>query len=454
MSAVAASYRQVVSVKSEAELQYEAMRRTLAPIRYCIWAYLILWIFEGALRKWVAPGLSGPLGVIREPFVALALLLAFRARIFPSNGFVTLAGVLLVILMFIGVFLVEMPVRVLMAGVWAYFWPIPFIFLIPRVMEPRDVEKMAKFLVVLCIPMTFLMVAQFYSPAGSFLNAMVGQQEFVERGPGGEVIYGQVRPTATWSFPAVASLYFGLVGALLLAMMATKWDTWLMSWAYPAAIGALVISTAVSKSRTQVYVLILVAAIFVLLGGSALLKRWVKVIPLILLAVVIFAAVSTTQLYDRGARVLNERMVTARGHERFWDRIQYSLLPNQGQLDMTPPWGFGLGVGTNTGALLLTGRRQFLLAEAETPRVLMEFGIALGLVYLLFIRYGIMVLMGWRAWIAAKRGDLIPLAFFAATFHVVATGQWGTPTIQGLAVLGAGLCLAAAQVPRKPAAST
>src|SRR3546814_1990531 len=42
-----------------------------------IWVYFILLIFEGALRKWVLPGLATPLLVVRDP-VALLLLLADR----------------------------------------------------------------------------------------------------------------------------------------------------------------------------------------------------------------------------------------------------------------------------------------------------------------------------------------------------------------------------------------
>ena len=43
-------------------------------MRLLIWAYLWLLLFEGAIRKWIAPGLDAPLLVIRDPIVALDLL--------------------------------------------------------------------------------------------------------------------------------------------------------------------------------------------------------------------------------------------------------------------------------------------------------------------------------------------------------------------------------------------
>ena len=40
-----------------------------------IWLYFLLLIFEGALRKWLLPGLATPLLVVRDP---IAMFLLFR----------------------------------------------------------------------------------------------------------------------------------------------------------------------------------------------------------------------------------------------------------------------------------------------------------------------------------------------------------------------------------------
>ena len=42
-------------------------------IRQLLWIYFWLLIFEGALRKWILPGLSNPLLLVRDPVALLAL---------------------------------------------------------------------------------------------------------------------------------------------------------------------------------------------------------------------------------------------------------------------------------------------------------------------------------------------------------------------------------------------
>ena len=53
-----------------------------------IWLYLVLLIFEGALRKWVMPSISDPLLVVRDPIVLAIYTMAFFTGRFPLNGFI------------------------------------------------------------------------------------------------------------------------------------------------------------------------------------------------------------------------------------------------------------------------------------------------------------------------------------------------------------------------------
>src|SRR4030095_15695316 len=66
-------------------------------LRWLIWTYFWLLIFEGALRKWALPSLANPLLVIRDPVLLAIYALAFARQIFPVNKFVialTCIGVL------------------------------------------------------------------------------------------------------------------------------------------------------------------------------------------------------------------------------------------------------------------------------------------------------------------------------------------------------------------------
>ncbi len=68
--------------------------KTIRNIRWLIWLYFWLLIFEGALRKWVVPQLSNPLLIVRDPVLLLAYFLALRAGIFPANRWVYILGVI------------------------------------------------------------------------------------------------------------------------------------------------------------------------------------------------------------------------------------------------------------------------------------------------------------------------------------------------------------------------
>src|SRR5438445_10987131 len=63
-------------------------------IVWLLWVYLALLIGEGALRKWVLPGWSDALLVVRDPLAVVILVLAFRGGFFtfrgPARGFAAL----------------------------------------------------------------------------------------------------------------------------------------------------------------------------------------------------------------------------------------------------------------------------------------------------------------------------------------------------------------------------
>ena len=55
-------------------------------LRTLIYVYFFLLIFEGALRKWIVPSLSGPLLVARDPvLMAIYTMVIFRGM-FPWNA--------------------------------------------------------------------------------------------------------------------------------------------------------------------------------------------------------------------------------------------------------------------------------------------------------------------------------------------------------------------------------
>src|SRR2546423_7142317 len=75
-------------------------------IRFLIWTYLVLLIFEGALRKWVVPQLSNPILLIRDPVAILIYLWALRAGVFPRNLYLVFLGIIAVLSLFVSIVVV------------------------------------------------------------------------------------------------------------------------------------------------------------------------------------------------------------------------------------------------------------------------------------------------------------------------------------------------------------
>ena len=130
----------------------------------------------------------------------------------------------------------------------------------------------------------------------------------------------------------------------------------------------------------------------------------------------------------------------------FGNRFAGDFLGTFTILKETPVSGFGLGLGTNVGAKLLTGERSFLLAESEWQRTVAEMGGILGLA-LIAVRVSLAVAFLRRAVASLMRGNSLPvfISSIAALWLVVA--NWAQPTSLGFTVVASGLALAATRIP-------
>ena len=64
----------------------QAVASDYAFIKKLIWAYFLLLLFEGALRKWFLPGLSQGLLIIRDPIVIWIYYLCYAQGVFPLEN--------------------------------------------------------------------------------------------------------------------------------------------------------------------------------------------------------------------------------------------------------------------------------------------------------------------------------------------------------------------------------
>lgn len=415
-------------------------------VRFLIWTYFWLLIIEGALRKWAFPQLSNPLLVVRDPVALAIYFVSLRARVFPKNGWF-IALIVIGILSSAATFLqlspyIEMSQIALVCGygIHANFFHLPLIFVMARVLRFEDVKKFGLWTVLLVVPITLLMIAQFRAAPDALVNRTAGGE--------GEMMMsalGKVRTAGPFSFVIGVVAYFALATGYVMwgALRPGTYKNWLLI----VAGVSILIGTAVSGSRSVVAGCALVVAFLV---PIFFLRRDAinRVGQVLLVVVIVGFLVSRTPIFREGINVLSTRFSEAAGDSDqsmaggFIARAFSGFGESAFVIGKAPALGYGLGVGTNAGANILTGHATFLLTEGEWSRVLLESGPVLGIAYILW-RVGLTAQIGWACLKSVRFGNLLPIFLFASGFVSMVSGQFGQPTILGFAVFSFGLTMAA-----------
>jgi hypothetical protein len=422
----------------------------LTKLKVLVWTYFWLLLLEGALRKWLLPQFSAPLLVIRDPIVLLIYFYAHQQRIVPREPlfrfliFQAVAGLMLMIAQFV---LLDLPPFVLLYGYRTLFLHFPLIFLLPHIFTLDDVTRLGKWLLLLSMPMAALMAYQFNSPIDAWINRTVGMTGTFQLA----AALGKIRPPGTFSFITGPVAFFSLVTAFLGVGLVTR-RTLYPRWLLAGAAISIGLAVAVSGSRATILsgAIVVLAWIFGAVAGQRVSNAIGNSLIIVLVAVFVLGQIDS---FQEGKEVLNERFELGRGVEaagggiagRFLNELIFPLkvLPD------IPFFGAGLGLGTNVGATLLTGKMQFLISEGEWGRIFLEMGPLFGILFVGF-RIALALRLGKESLRSAKAGNLLPLVLFSACAVNLFSGQIAQPTTLGFTVLGAGLCWTALrQVPQK-----
>lgn len=414
-------------------------------LRSLIWLYFILLLIEGALRKWVFTGLSDVLLVIRDPIVLWIYLVAFTKRCFPINPFlIALIGI--AFLAVLGAMCSEyMQPMIIAYGLRANFLHIPLIFVMPMALERPDIEKFGRFILWVSLGMTLLMVLQFYSPLTAKINI----------NPGGTIggitgAKGRFRPTGTFSFITGIACFYPLVTAFVLQRFLSRAKVY--SWLTIIFTMSLVLAVPISISRQMLFACLFVGILAIptawwVQGNFRLMRR------LLILGGLGIFLLMMVPVFSDGLETFAERWAHATSDAEggvetaiFGRMLSYILEPFETMFQV-PFLGYGIGMGSNAGAKILTGSVGFLMGEGEWGRIIMEMGPLIGSMYIIF-RIILSSFIGLRAMRATRRyRDGLPFLLYGAALPLIFNGQFNPPTILGFAVFSGGLCLAAAAHP-------
>jgi hypothetical protein len=410
-------------------------------LKRLIWTYFWLLMFEGALRKWVFPGLANPLLVVRDPVVILIYLVALGSGLFPRNTIV-IVTIALGVASTVASLIAQAQgghgtLFITLYGIRTNFLHLPLIFLLPKVFTVSDFAKLGKWLLILAFPMAMLVAVQFRSSPDARVNVGAGGSV------GGqiEVGFGKIRPAGTFSYNTGLLAYVVLTVAYVLGTQIRKGVP--HAKLALAALPAIAIVIAISGSRSTLLSVLVIGAgvVLICLRQPAFFGKAAK--GFFVIGIAYFCLTFWTD-FRNGLVVHETRFVTGGGLEHgIVLRLLGDLAAPFGAVADTPLLGRGLGMGTNAASGLLTGERAFLLAEGDWERVVRESGPILGFAFI-GLRLAILIHLGRVSLDALNRKNPLPALVYCAALPQVLNGQLGVPTTLGFAVFTAGLVLAAA----------
>ena len=424
----------------------------LKQIRRLLWLYFWLLIMEGALRKWVLPGLSNPILLVREPVALLALYWAWpllRKRkwqqwLQPLFVIGPLAFVFAISVGHGDIFTALYGLRVLVLQ-------LPLIFVFASVFDRTDVIRLAWVMIWLSIPMTVLLVLQSNQPNSHILNigsGGLGSASF-------DGAMGRSRPSGTFSFISGVASFYSLAAASLFVLLYNSRIRLMGRLICTLAGIALVVALPVSISRSLLagYIMVIVVVVAAQVISRArflpLFAGLVAVALAIVIATMIPAFQDTSEAFmtrwtDAGSQSGQARAEVGDTGIAL-GQIQGRVLPGYiepfERLANAPFLGYGIGKGSNVGAQRLGGS-NLDLGEGGWDVNFGELGLVLGFVFVLW-RITLSIWIIRLALQAAAVGNQVPLILASTSVFIVMSGQLAQPTGLGFIVLLGGLTLAA-----------
>ncbi|KEO72297.1 hypothetical protein [Anditalea andensis] len=415
---------------------------SVSSIKYAIWIYIGLLLFEGALRKWILPTLSGPLLLVREPIAIYILYLSIKKGFLYAHKYVLLTWLIGYISFIATMISGHGNWSVAIFGLRILWIQFPLLFIIGKVFDRKDVVLLGKLLLYVSIPMTVLMTIQFYSPQSAWINRGVGGNE---AGGGFDGAMGFFRPPGTFSFINGLFLFYGLTAAYIFYFWLSSKDLVNKKTLILATI-CLMAAVPLSISRTLL-LMVGICAFFALIAAAFNAKYLPKIVLAMVGLSVLFMALSNVGFFKTALEAFSVRMETAGAVEGgakgiFLDRFLGGMLNSLSDTGKLPFFGLGLGMGTNAGTQLLTGGvNEYLIDEGEWGRLIGEMGFLFGLAAII-IRLVLIGEFAVKTFKCVRAGDFLPWLLFGNGFMLILQGQWGQPTSLGFSVLIGGLIIA------------
>lgn len=428
------------AMKNTMEIQQDNSIEPYKQIKRVIWAYFFLLIFEGALRKWILPGLASPLLVVRDPLAIWLIFTAWNRGLMPSNPYLSAMMIVGVLGILTSVFFGHGNLPVAIYGARPYLIHFPLIFVIGAVLKRNDVEDMGKAILYISVFMVVVIAFQFYSPQSAWINRGVGGD--VE-GSGFSGALGFFRPSGTFSFTNGITLFFSIASCFVFYFWLTpnKINKILLI----AATVSLLASIPFSISR-GLFFSVAITAVFVLFTITRNPRIFWKILFAGLAFILVLTLLSQTTTFETATAAFFSRFENASASEgglegtlvnRYLGGLLKSFYFDEG----LPVFGYGLGSLSNVGSMLFSGNIVKGISEGEWGRGIYELGIIMGL-GLIVIRLGFSLVIAIKSFNKLIKGDILPWILLSCFLLNIPQGNWSQPTALGFSVLVGALLMA------------
>jgi len=379
--------------------------------------YVLLWGFEGALRKWV-PSSANILYFTRDAIILGSLFLlsvtlpSGRRTIWKSIFWIF--ALFLLCMAALSVISENNTLTAALIGVRAYIAPLFLILLVAQYAEPSALRTIRTAMAIVVLANLPIAIIQVTSPVSALINLQVGGSEsiFVNGGT-------TVRASGTFSAPAGIISLVGLGTALSMGGIAERSERRLQTASLIAVLALAVLSGsrgAILQASVIVGVFLLVFLLRGTLRSAAIALGTFVAIGSMLLV--------TTLLFPVVVAAFQQRFVDASIVEDTPFRIFNDAV---GFLNANIPI-LGDGPGTHQiGAVSVVGGQWI---EVETIRWTAElgiFGFALALLKILVAIWGILFLVTRYRRVSTQTLTLITLL----TYTMIAGSLTQQPTVQG-----------------------
>lgn len=409
-----------------------------------VWLYIFFLLFEGALRKWFLPSLSSILLIIRDPIALCIIFKAYRHGLLPKSNFILPMLLVAIVSFYMSLIFGHGYLTVAFFGIRIFLLHFPLIFIIGKFFNKDDVEKLGLVLLWITVPVTILLILQYFSPQSAWVNRGIGG-DIKGSGFGGAM--GYFRASTIFSFTNGTALYYGLVACFIFYF-------WLYSrklaplYLLILATICMIIAIPLSISRTLLFSVGL-TTIFVLITITKYSKNLIKIVFISPFFLLIISLLSRLLFFQTSILVFTSRFQSANQAEggikgTFIDRFLGDMIGVIYSSNNLPFWGYGIGMGTNVGAKIISGNFRFLIAEAEWGRIIGEMGVLLGLL-VIFIRIQLVIKLFRNSWKEMQRTNYLPWLLLSFGFLNILQGQWAQPTSLGFSTLIGGLIIASSK---------